>query len=80
MTGNIPIKKNLPTFNEAKIIDKQIFETEKQQLIKSIENFQKKGPDGLIKEPHAFFGKLSVLEWNALQVNHLNHHLQQFGV
>ena len=71
-------EKNLPTF--AKIIDSHIFEEEKNKLIHFIQKYQEGGKDKLIKEPHPFFGDLSVEEWNALMVKHLDHHLRQFGV
>ncbi len=80
MTGPKPIKKNLPTFNEAKAIQSAVFEQEKKNLITAIENFQQKGVDGLTKKPHPFFGEMSVQEWNALLSKHLDHHLKQFGV
>lgn len=73
-------KKNLPTFSEARIADKRIFDAEKQKLISLIYNFQTKGVEGLTKKDHPFFGKLNAEEWNILQVKHLDHHLRQFGV
>ena len=73
-------KKNLPTFPEGKIVDQKEFDIEKEKLITLIKNFQQRGPEGLTKEPHAFFGKLTVEEWDSLQVKHLDHHLRQFGV
>jgi hypothetical protein len=72
-------KKNLPTFPEAKIVDKKVFETEKKKLIELIQQFQKEGEAGLTKDPHPFFGDLTVKEWDILQVKHLDHHLRQFG-
>jgi hypothetical protein len=72
-------KRDLPTFSEAKISDRRIFETERQKLIARLEEFQKKGPEGIIKDPHPFFGDLTIAEWDALQVKHLDHHLRQFG-
>jgi hypothetical protein len=73
-------KKNLPTFPEAKIVDKKVFETEKAKLISLIEQFQKNGKEGLTQEPHPFFGELTPAEWDILQTKHLDHHLSQFGV
>ena len=73
-------KKNLPTFSEARIVDKRVFENEKQKLIALIHNFQAKGHEGLTNEEHPFFGRLNAEEWNILQVKHLDHHLRQFGV
>lgn len=73
-------KKNLPTFTEAKIKDQRIFEEERSKLVKIIEDFQQKGPAGLTKKAHPFFGEMSISDWDTLQVKHLDHHLRQFGV
>lgn len=73
-------KRNLPTMNEAKISDERIFEQERSKLIALLENFQSKGPSGLTKNAHPFFGEMSVSDWDTLQVKHLDHHLRQFGV
>jgi len=73
-------KRNLPTFSEAKIRDQRIFEVERTKLVKIIEEFQQKGPSGLTKNKHPFFGDMTVSDWDLLQVKHLDHHLRQFGV
>jgi hypothetical protein len=73
-------KRNLPTFSEAKIVDQRIFEKERTKLVETIQAFQEKGPAGLTKSAHPFFGEMSVAEWDFLQVKHLDHHLRQFGV
>lgn len=73
-------KKNLPTFREAKVVDAKVFEEEKAKLIKEVERFHQKGPEGLTKHEHPFFGPMSVQDWDTLQVKHLDHHLRQFGV
>lgn len=73
-------KKHLPTFNEAKVSKQRVFEEERTRLVKLIEEFQYKGPAGLTKKAHPFFGEMSVSDWDTLQVKHLDHHLRQFGV
>ncbi|MBA2611957.1 MAG: DUF1569 domain-containing protein [Bacteroidetes bacterium] len=73
-------KKNIPTFAEAKIVDQRVFDTEKKKLIEYVESFQKKGPKGITKAAHPFFGPMTIEEWDALQTKHLDHHLRQFGV
>lgn len=80
LLSNEPFKKNLPTFGEALVADQRVFDAEKQKLISMIEDFQKKGPDAIIKDPHPFFGELTVSQWDHMQVKHLDHHLRQFGV
>ena len=74
-----PFKKNLPTAPEFVIVDKTDFETEKRNLINLVEEFTQGGPSALSKNPHPFFGKLSVEEWNLSNWKHLDHHLRQFG-
>ncbi len=73
-------KRNLPTMNEAKVVDQPAFEQERSKLIAMIQDFQSKGPAGLTKSAHPFFGDMTVNEWDTLQVKHLDHHLRQFGV
>lgn len=80
LINNPEFKKNLPTFAEAKVADKRVFDVEKQKLITLVENFQAKGVAGLTKEEHPFFGKMTDNEWDILMVKHLDHHLKQFGV
>lgn len=78
--GGEGLKKNSPTMAEAKIADKREFEEEKQKLIKKIGSFYEKGKAGITREPHPFFGELTIEEWDQLQSKHLDHHLSQFGV
>jgi hypothetical protein len=74
-----PLKQNLPTFSEAKIVDAKSFDKEKQKLIELVKRFSA-GPGVISKDPHPFFGPLTVDEWDTLQVKHLDHHFRQFGV
>lgn len=76
----IDFKKNLPTFNEAKITNQRDFEVEKEKLIALIRGLQSGGHSGLTKNKHPLFGAMAPEEWNALMVKHLDHHLRQFGV
>jgi hypothetical protein len=78
--GEGSFKKNSPTMNEAKIIDKREFEEEKQKLINKIRSFYEKGKAGITREPHPFFGPLTIEEWDHMQSKHIDHHLSQFGV
>ena len=75
-----PYKPGLPTAKEFIITDKKEFEKEKKQLIDLVQRFSKQGPQGLRKDPHPFFGKLTSAEWDTMQWKHLDHHLRQFGV
>jgi len=78
--GEPAFQKNLPTFKESKVVDQHVLEDEKKKLIALIDKFQKGGPGNIIKEPHPFFGALTIQQWDVQQVKHLEHHLTQFGV
>ena len=80
LTGEKPFKKNLPTDKNFIVkIDKN-FDEEKTKLIQLINSFSCAGAEGVSKDNHPFFGKMSADEWNKLMYNHLDHHLKQFGV
>ncbi len=74
-----PWRRNLPTAPEFKIVGAREFEPERETLVALVRRFAERGPDGLTKAPHPFFGALSTEEWDALQWRHLDHHLTQFG-
>ena len=73
-------KKNSPTAKEFIIIGDREFNVEKSILISYVKQCSGKGADVFSKEPHVFFGKLTVEEWDELMFRHLDHHLKQFGV
>jgi hypothetical protein len=73
-------KKNLPTDPSFLVKDQKEFEEEKQKLIELVKRFAASGSASISKDPHPFFGKLTVDEWDTLQIKHLDHHLRQFGV
>lgn len=75
-----PFKRGLPTAPEFRVVDQREFARERDKLVGFIRQFQQGGPSVLIKEPHPFFGPLTVEEWDTLQWKHLDHHLRQFGV
>jgi hypothetical protein len=75
-----PWKKNLPTAPNFKITDERNFETEKQALMKLVEQFYTLGPDKTGNYPHPFFGRLTKEQWGIGMYKHVDHHLQQFGV
>ncbi len=74
-----PWKPGMPTAPEFKIVDARDFAREKAALRALVERFGQGGPAALTKQPHPFFGPLTVEEWQALQWRHLDHHLRQFG-
>jgi hypothetical protein len=73
-------KKNSPTSKEFIIAGEKDFNTEKAILVSYVKQCAEKGADVFSKEPHVFFGKLTVEEWDELMLRHLDHHLKQFGV
>jgi hypothetical protein len=80
LTNEPEFRRNIPTFREARITDRRVFETERNRLVEALQDFQRKGPAGLTKKPHPFFGEMSTGDWDLLQVKHLDHHLRQFGI
>jgi hypothetical protein len=78
---DVPWDRNMPTDPSFRM-DGQTpdFATEQARLVALVARFGQAGPTGITKDPHPFFGKLTAAEWDALQTNHLDHHLRQFGV
>ena len=74
-----PIPHNSKTAKCVLVTDERDFAVEAQRLRESIDRFAAGGPDGCTKHPHFFFGPLTPMEWAALQYQHLDHHLRQFG-
>ena len=72
-----PYKKNLATDKSFKISDHREFAKEKQQLLDMIYSFSE---ETLRKDPHPYFGKLTLEQWGKASWKHMDHHLRQFGV
>ena len=72
-----PIKKNLPTDKELKILSNVDFEPSKNNLIHTLNQFVNSDNVGNITHP--FFGKMTRDEWGGFMYSHINHHLTQFG-
>jgi hypothetical protein len=73
------LDKHIPTFKEAEITDTRDFDEEKAKLIALTKSALLKGPAGLVKHPHPYFGKFKDDEWAVLNWKHFDHHLRQFG-
>ncbi|MES2593254.1 MAG: DUF1569 domain-containing protein [Bacteroidota bacterium] len=71
--------RNLPTDKAFIVVDQKEFEQEKNKLIALVKKYEQVGPDGITKNVHPFFGKMTPTEWDIIQWKHLNHHLNQFG-
>lgn len=76
-----PFKQGLPT-DKVFVMTVSIkdFDTEKKKLIDAVKKINEAGPDGVSKDPHPFFGKMTPQQWDVLMWKHLDHHLRQFGV
>jgi len=79
LAGAEPFKRGLPTAPDFVIRDPRPFAAEHAELLALVERFGARGPGVLSKEPHPFFGPLTIAEWDTLQWKHLDHHLRQFG-
>ena len=73
-------KKSSPTAPSFIRTDKYDFEATKNELIGKIQQFEKDGHAVIKNTKHPFFGVMTYEEWDQLQLMHLNHHLEQFGV
>jgi hypothetical protein len=74
-----PFDRNLPTDKSFIVSDQPEFEKEKNNLAHIVKRFLEAGPEGLSKDPHPFFGKLTPSDWDQIQWKHIDHHLRQFG-
>jgi hypothetical protein len=75
-----PFSKNSPTDKGFVVTDRHNADEEKKNLTALIQKFVQFGPDGITREPHPFFGRMTPQEWDIIQWKHLDHHLRQFGV
>lgn len=80
LINDAPFEKNLPTVPSFKNKEDPPFEETRDDLINIVRRFAEKGPEGIVKDPHPFFGPMTIQEWDTLQWKHLDHHLRQFGV
>ena len=74
-----PMRRNSPTDKSVLVTDDRDFVVERRRLLESMDCFIAGGPAVCTKHPHFFFGPLAPVEWAALQYQHLDHHLRQFG-
>jgi len=73
-----PWRKNLPTAPRLKVVDRKVFNTEKEALVKLINELHE-CKDKTNWQPHPTFGKFTPQQWGQMQYKHLDHHLKQFG-
>ena len=77
-----PLRRNSPSSPELFSLDPAQcdFESERTQLLATIDSFVTKGSACCSQHPHPFFGPLKPQHWAILMYKHLDHHLRQFGV
>ena len=71
--------KNMGSFSQLIISDHREFQNEKKELQSQLERFIRGGAAGITRQPHAFFGHMTPIEWARLGYIHMDHHLKQFG-
>ncbi len=79
LTDDKPMDKNLPTNPTYVMVDEKEFEKEKSRFIALVKQFSEGGEAGVTQSPHAFFGKITPMQWSSGTWKHLDHHLRQFG-
>ena len=77
--GPKPFKRDLPTDKHFVIRQTRNFDEERAKLIGLVRRFVEQGPSAISPDPHPFFGRMTVNEWDHLMLKHLDHHLSQFG-
>ena len=80
MYDDKPWRKNLPSSRAFIIKNEPEFYSERNSLIELINQFYDKGPTGVGKYSHPFFGRFTPEQWGKAMWKHLDHHLIQFGV
>ncbi len=78
--GDKPYPRGIPANRRLRVTDKRDFAVEKEKLTRLIVEFAEAGPEGVTRNPHFFFGRISPAEWSRGLYKHLDHHLSQFGV
>ncbi|WP_378178401.1 phenylacetic acid degradation bifunctional protein PaaZ [Aquimarina sp. SS2-1] len=79
----MPQGHNHPLMKEG-VLEELVHEdldTAKMKLLEAMDKFEtyfKENPDALTK--NAVFGEMNKFEWDLLNVKHLNHHFEQFGL
>lgn len=79
LDGEKPFNKNLPTAPEFVIKNQPDFAVEHANVLRMVQRYADEGPGLITTNPHPFFGKMTLTQWDNLQWKHLDHHLRQFG-
>lgn len=77
--NDIPYLKNMPTAKFLKEKDPKNFNTEKENMIALLDEFERQR-NRVEWKYHPAFGYFTKQQWGQMQYKHLDHHLRQFGV
>ncbi|MEC3876350.1 hypothetical protein [Chryseobacterium salviniae] len=77
---NNGIPRNMPTFQKLIINFECDFEEEKENLLKTLEEYRTCFENKNLPKRHVLFGTMEEKDWGFLEYKHLHHHLKQFNV
>ncbi|SIQ82333.1 Protein of unknown function [Chryseobacterium sp. RU37D] len=77
---NNGIPRNMPTFQKLIINFDCEFDNEKQNLLKTLDEYWNAFKNTNLPDHHVLFGKMKEKDWGFLEFKHLDHHLKQFNV
>ncbi|WP_317165967.1 DUF1569 domain-containing protein [Chryseobacterium cheonjiense] len=77
---NNGIPRNMPTFQKLIINFDCDFEEEKENLLKTLDEYRICFENNNLPDHHVLFGTMKEKDWGFLEYKHLHHHLKQFNV
>ncbi|WP_089792790.1 DUF1569 domain-containing protein [Chryseobacterium wanjuense] len=77
---NNGIPRNMPTFQKLIVNFECDFNDEKENLLKTLDEYRNTFKQGKLPDHHVLFGKMTEKDWGFLEYKHLHHHLKQFNV
>lgn len=77
---NNGIPHNMPCFQKVIVNFECDFEIAKNNLLKTLDAYQKAYESNDLPQSHTLFGTMKEKDWGFLEYKHLNHHLKQFNV
>lgn len=79
LDGEKPFDRNMPTAPEFLVKTQPDFKAEHDRVLQMVQRYADEGPGIITRNPHPFFGRMTLEQWDNLQWKHLDHHLRQFG-
>jgi hypothetical protein len=77
---NNGIPRNMPTFQKLIINFECDFYEEKENLLKTLDEYKVCFRNNELPDKHVLFGSMKEKDWGFLEYKHLDHHLKQFNV